>query len=88
MPSLAVIGHLSRDVVAGAAPRIGGGSWHAARALVALGADAVVVAACGTEDEDAFRAALTETGVPFELHARRRDDGVLVLVRRGAARAR
>ena len=70
MPSLAVIGHLSRDVAAGAAPRIGGGPWHAVRALAALGADAVVIAACGTEDEDAFRAALTGTGVPFELHAR------------------
>ena len=67
---LAVIGHLSRDVVAGAAPRIGGGPWHAARALAALGADAVVVATCGTEDEDAFRSALTETGVPFTLRAR------------------
>ena len=72
MPSLAVIGHLSRDVVAGDAPRIGGGPWHAARALAALGADAVIVAACGTEDEDAFRAALTGTGVPFELHPRGR----------------
>ena len=70
MPSLAVIGHLSRDVVAGGAPCIGGGPWHAARALAALGADAVVVAACGIEDEDAFRAALAGTGVPFELHAR------------------
>ena len=70
MPSLAVIGHLSRDVVAGAEPRIGGGPWHATRALAALGADAVVVAACGTEDEDAFRVALAGTGVPFELHAR------------------
>jgi sugar/nucleoside kinase (ribokinase family) len=72
VPSLVVIGHLSRDVVAGGAPRIGGGPWHAARALAALGADAVVVAACGAEDEDAFRAALAETGVPFALHARGR----------------
>jgi sugar/nucleoside kinase (ribokinase family) len=72
VPSLAVIGHLSRDVVADAAPRIGGGPWHAARAFAALGVDAVLVAACGTEDEDAFRAALAGTGVPFELHARGR----------------
>ncbi len=72
MPSLAVIGHLSRDVVAGAAPRVGGGSWHAARALAALGADAVVFAAFGVEDEEVFRAALAGTGVPFELHARGR----------------
>ena len=33
---LAVIGNLSRDVVAGGAPRIGGGPWHAARALRTL----------------------------------------------------
>ena len=69
---LAVVGHLSRDVIAGGTPRIGGGPWHAARALAALGADAVVVAACGEEDEDAFRAALAETGVRFELRARGR----------------
>jgi sugar/nucleoside kinase (ribokinase family) len=72
VPSLAVVGHLSRDVVAGAAPRIGGGPWHAVRAFAALGADVIVVATCGTEDEDAFRAQLAETGVPFELHARGR----------------
>ena len=69
MPLLAVIGHLSRDVVAGAAPRIGGGSWHAARALAALGTDAVVVAACGAADEGAFRSEFETVGVPFELHA-------------------
>lgn len=69
MPSLAVIGHLSRDVVAGGEPRIGGGPWHAGRALAARGVDAVIVAACGTDDEDAFRAELEGLGVPFELHA-------------------
>jgi len=67
--SLAVIGHLSRDVVAGGPPQIGGGPWHAARALAALGADAVIVAACGAEDEQAFRASLAQTGIPFELRA-------------------
>jgi sugar/nucleoside kinase (ribokinase family) len=66
---LAVIGHLSRDVIAGGKPRIGGGAWHAGRALAALGADAIIVAACGTGDEDAFRAELDGVGVPFELHA-------------------
>ncbi|MDX6481767.1 MAG: hypothetical protein QOG85_2277 [Gaiellaceae bacterium] len=70
MPSLAVIGHLSRDVVAGGEPRIGGGPWHAARALAALGADALLVASCGEEDEDAFRAALDEIGIPYTLRAR------------------
>ena len=37
MRPLGVIGHLSRDIVAGAAPRIGGGPWYAGRALRALG---------------------------------------------------
>jgi sugar/nucleoside kinase (ribokinase family) len=67
--SIAVIGHLSRDVVAGGEPRIGGGAWYAARALAALGADAVIAASCGEEDDAAFRAALGATGVPFSLRA-------------------
>jgi 1D-myo-inositol 3-kinase len=66
---LAVIGHLSRDVVAGGEPRIGGGPWHAARAYAALGADARIVAACGREDEEAFRAELARIGLSLELHA-------------------
>lgn len=68
MPSLAVIGHLSLDIVAGGAPRIGGGPWHAARALAALDADAVIVTACGAADEAAFRAELERVALPFELH--------------------
>ncbi|HSX23132.1 MAG TPA: PfkB family carbohydrate kinase [Gaiellaceae bacterium] len=44
MPRLGVIGHLSRDVVAGAAPSTGGGPWHAARALKLLGEDALLIA--------------------------------------------
>jgi sugar/nucleoside kinase (ribokinase family) len=86
VPSLAVVGNLSRDTVAGAEPRIGGGPWHATRALAALGADAVVVTACGTEDEDAFRAALEETGVPFELHARGRTTAFSFSYDEGGAR--
>lgn len=69
MRSLGVIGPLSRDLVAGGEARIGGGAWYAGRALAALGVDAVVVAACGASDEDAYRAQLNDLGVPFELHA-------------------
>lgn len=43
MPRLGVIGHLSRDVVAGSPPRTGGGPWHAARALKLLDEDALIV---------------------------------------------
>lgn len=66
---LAVIGPLSRDVVAAGAPHIGGGPWHAGRALRALGQEALIVASCGVEDEDAFRTSLDTLGIPFELHA-------------------
>ena len=62
-----MIGHLSRDVVAGGEPQIGGGPWHAARALRVLQADALLVAKCGAADEEAFRAELETTGVPFRL---------------------
>jgi len=48
--SLAVIGHLTRDVVAGGAPRIGGAPWYGGRALHALGQEAVLFAKCGEGD--------------------------------------
>jgi sugar/nucleoside kinase (ribokinase family) len=59
-----VIGHLSRDVVAGAAPRIGGGPWHAARGLRALRQDALVIAKAG---DRAFGAQLATLGLPFSV---------------------
>jgi sugar/nucleoside kinase (ribokinase family) len=65
--SLAVIGHLSRDVIADGPPRIGGGPWHAGRALRALGADARIVAKCGEEDAAAFRRELESLELPFDL---------------------
>ena len=40
MTELAVVGNLTRDVVAGATPRPGGAVFYAARALARLGADA------------------------------------------------
>jgi sugar/nucleoside kinase (ribokinase family) len=61
---LGVIGHLSRDVVAGAAPRIGGGPWHAARALRMLGHDAFLFAKCGERDYGRRLAAL---GLPVSV---------------------
>ena len=64
---LAVIGHLSRDVVAGGAPRIGGGPWYAARALRALRHDAIVLAKCGEDDRPAFGPQLATLGLPVSL---------------------
>jgi len=63
MRPLGVIGPLSRDVVAGGAARIGGGPWHAARALHALRHDALVFAKCGAADALAFRHSLATLGV-------------------------
>jgi sugar/nucleoside kinase (ribokinase family) len=65
--SLAVIGHLSRDVIAGGTPRIGGGPWHAGRALAALGADARIVAKCGEPEATAFARELETLDLPFDL---------------------
>jgi sugar/nucleoside kinase (ribokinase family) len=59
-----VIGHLSRDVIAGGQPRIGGGPWHAARGLRALRQEAIVFAKCG---DRAFGAQLATLGLPFSV---------------------
>jgi sugar/nucleoside kinase (ribokinase family) len=64
MRPLGVIGPLSRDVVAGSPPQIGGGPWHAARALRALRQEAVVFAKCGEADRTRFHAKLAALGLP------------------------
>jgi sugar/nucleoside kinase (ribokinase family) len=64
---IAVVGHLSRDVVAGSAPRIGGPPWHAARALRVLDADVRIVARCGEADAVDFARQLETLDLPFEL---------------------
>jgi sugar/nucleoside kinase (ribokinase family) len=69
MRLLGVIGPLSRDVVAGSSTRIGGGPWHATRALRALRHDAVVLAKCGEPDRRDFQGRLAALGVPVSLAA-------------------
>jgi sugar/nucleoside kinase (ribokinase family) len=64
---LGVIGHLSRDKVAGTAPRIGGGPWYAGRALRALGDDAVLFAKCGDSDRAQWQRGLAAIGLPAAL---------------------
>ncbi len=64
MRPLGVIGHLSRDVVAGGEARIGGGPWHAARALRALGQEAVVLAKCGPDERAPYSRRLAALGLP------------------------
>jgi sugar/nucleoside kinase (ribokinase family) len=64
MSDLAVIGHLTRDVVAGADPRPGGGAFWSTRALARLGASARVAAACSADDRPALVPPLESFGLP------------------------
>jgi sugar/nucleoside kinase (ribokinase family) len=67
VPPLALVGNLSRDVVDGGPPRIGGGAFHGARALRALGARASVLARCGPEERTLYRRRLAALGVPVRV---------------------
>jgi sugar/nucleoside kinase (ribokinase family) len=75
MRPLGVIGPLSRDVVAGGTPRIGGGPWHAARALRALRHEAVVVAKCGQAERRDFTMRLATAGLPISVASGRTTTG-------------
>lgn len=69
MSAIAVVGNLSRDVVAGAAPRPGGAVYYAARAFSRIGADAHIVARCGAADLNELLPQLESFGVPITLRA-------------------
>jgi sugar/nucleoside kinase (ribokinase family) len=64
-----VIGPLAHDVVDGRTPRIGGGPWHAARALRSLRQEAIVVAKCGEPERRSYLRRLTALGLPVALSA-------------------
>ena len=64
MPPLALVGNLSRDVVDGAPPRIGGGPYYAARAWRALGARGTIFTRCGPEERRAYSRRLIAVGLP------------------------
>ncbi len=64
MPSLAVVGNLSRDHVDGGPPRPGGPPFHAARALRVLGRPAIVGAKCAVADRDSLLTPLVRLGLP------------------------
>jgi sugar/nucleoside kinase (ribokinase family) len=59
---LAIVGHTTRDVVDGGAPRPGGAPIYAARALRVLGEPALIVTRCAAEDEGLL-APLRATGL-------------------------
>ena len=64
MSTLALIGNLAVDRIAGGAPLAGGGVFHGARAAAHIGADAVVVTRCALGDRDTALAPLEATGIP------------------------
>jgi sugar/nucleoside kinase (ribokinase family) len=64
MTAIACIGNLTRDIVAGADPRPGGGIFYAARALARLGADARIAAACSAADRPTLLPPLEAFGLP------------------------
>jgi sugar/nucleoside kinase (ribokinase family) len=67
MRPLGVIGPLSSDVVAGGEARIGGGPWHAGRALRVLQQRAVVAVKCGEPERVPFLRRLAALGLPVSL---------------------
>ena len=67
MPPLALVGNLSRDLVDGRPPQIGGGPYYAARAWRLLGAHATIVTRCGPRERDAYARSLSALGLPVVL---------------------
>jgi sugar/nucleoside kinase (ribokinase family) len=66
---LAIVGNLSRDLLAGQPPRVGGAPFYAARALRVLGRPAVVAAKCAGVDRPELVPPLIALGLPVRTHA-------------------
>lgn len=66
MRGIAVIGNLSRDMIDGGPPRVGGAPYHAARALRLLGGSSRIVARCAESDRRMLVGQLAALGVPFD----------------------
>jgi sugar/nucleoside kinase (ribokinase family) len=67
VPPLALVGNLSRDVVDGGPPRIGGGAFYGARALRTLGARASVLTRCGPHERTAYIRRVAALGLPVRV---------------------
>jgi sugar/nucleoside kinase (ribokinase family) len=61
---IALIGNLSQDELPGLAPRVGGGSYHGARALQRLRVPARVIARCALADRERLLPPLVRLGTP------------------------
>ena len=64
MPPLAVIGNLSRDLVDGAPPRVGGAPYWSARALRELDAPGLVAVKCADSDRRLLAPPVLALGLP------------------------
>ena len=64
MTAIAAIGHLSRDVVAGGAPRPGGPVFYSTRAVARLDVAARIGAACAAADREYLLPPLKAFGLP------------------------
>lgn len=64
MPAVAVVGSLTRDVVDGGPPRVGGAAYHAARALRALGGPARILTRCAPGDRRELLTPIAAFGLP------------------------
>jgi sugar/nucleoside kinase (ribokinase family) len=64
---LAIVGNLSRDVVDGGSPRVGGGPYYAAQALRLMAYPARIATKCAPADRDLVRR-LAALGVPVSWH--------------------
>jgi sugar/nucleoside kinase (ribokinase family) len=67
VPPLALVGNLSRDLVDGGPPRIGGAPFYAARAWRELDARGVIYTRCGPAERVAYTRRLTGLGLPVVL---------------------
>jgi sugar/nucleoside kinase (ribokinase family) len=61
---IALLGNLSRDLVPGSPPKVGGGSYHGARALQRLRVPARIIARCALEDQATLVPPLIRLGTP------------------------
>jgi sugar/nucleoside kinase (ribokinase family) len=64
VPPLALAGNLTRDLVDGQPPRIGGAPYYAARAWRTLGSRATIFTRCGPDERAAYARRLSSLGLP------------------------
>ncbi len=83
---IALIGNLSRDLIPGRPPTVGGGPFHGARALQRLRVPARIVARCAAADRDALLPPVIRLGTPVRYVAGAQTRDLLVLVRRRPTR--